>query len=297
MSEAINNAEAINNGCWITDFTLSGLATPDELNKSAQQAGLQITFKDIIPEKAFRRYSKFNWVQDGEDFESRIAFEDEERIVTGLLVLQDDKNNKKRRIQKAAIVFDKKTEKASVVVHHMSKQVVKDAADFLFNVLSLKMSHYDHHGVRPKVAAELTSLGCCRMFNGTQGSWIVPGALKEEHDAVHAWAKENLSESKVRKFQVVTGEGDTDLTESVSESITVQLEAISKELEGWNEKEKGLRPKTIANRIERLSKLQAQAEIYENALNFKMNGVNETLSAKKAEILELLNSLNEKEAA
>jgi primosomal protein N'' len=135
------------------------------------------------------------------------------------------------------------------------------------------------------------------MFNGTQGSWIVPGALKEEHDAVHAWAKENLSESKVRKFQVVTGEGDTDLTESVSESITVQLEAISKELEGWNEKEKGLRPKTIANRIERLSKLQAQAEIYENALNFKMNGVNETLSAKKAEILELLNSLNEKEAA
>jgi len=287
---------AVDNGCWITDFTLSGLATPKELNESAQKAGLSITFKDIVPEKAFRRYSKFNWVQDGEDFESRVAFEDDERIVTGLLVLADDKNNKKRRIQKGAIVFDKKTEKASIVVHHASKDVVKLAADFIFNHLVQRMTYYDHQAVRPKLAAELTSMGCCRMFGGTQGSWIVPGALKKEHDEIHAWAKQNLTDSKVRMFQVVTGDGNADLTESVSESITVQLEAISKELEGWNSKEKGLRPKTIANRMERLSKLQAQAGVYESALNFKMDSINDSLNSKKEEILELLNKLSEKAA-
>lgn len=286
----------LENGCWITDFTLSGFATPDDLNLSAEKAGLKISFKPIVPEKAFRRYSKFNWVQNGIDFESRIAHEDDERIVTGLLVLADDKNNKKRRIQKGAIVFDKKTEKIQIVVHHASKDVVKSAAEFLFNLLEQRMNFYDHQAVRPKLAAALTAIGCCRMFGGTQGSWIVPSALKEEHDKLHAWAKQNLVNSKVRMFPIVTSGNNEDLTESVSESITVQLEAISKELDCWNAKEKGLRPKTIADRIGRLKCLQEQTSIYESALNFKMDELHKTLSDKKQEVKDLLNKLDAKAA-
>ena len=283
-------------GARIVDFSLSGLATPQQLLDGSDKAGLGFVFKDIDPVKAIHRYADWVWTTGGESFESGIAFEDETYIVIGLAHKTKDGEKKIARRQKASVVYNK-NDGTFTIVNKSKLPAAAPAAQYFKNMIENKVMFYDHHAVRPKVTSFLIkSIGAIPLFPGKATSYIVPECqIDEVINLIEGFAKQALRNSRLTliKAQLEDGRTGEDLVGKVSDSLATNLQNIAEEVANWSQKDKGLRPSTISKRMAALHELEARAGMYEGALNCKMSDLKKDIQKAKLEVDELLNKIAE----
>lgn len=278
-------------GASITDFRISGWATPQELRDSAAKHNLPFVFKDIDGETAVRRYAKREFVCNKESFEAGVAFEDDTCIIVGLAVLYRE-NNKIGRKQIASLKFCKSSD--SLQAEIISDPSFSEAVIVYKNYLHRKMEFYDHHAVRPMLSRYfINEIGALPLIPGKTSSYIVPNsALDDVKNCISGFVGECFSRSRLYVIHADFQDESTvnDMKDSVKDSLSSKLNAISEELESF-ESRPTLRAKTVANRIATLSKLEAQAKVYEQALSFKMTNLKKKLQAEKEGAAEMIEKI------
>lgn len=284
-------------GCKIVDFSLSGLATPDELRQKALDLNLNLQWRDIDPVKAIRRYAKKVFQLDGDSFEGRVAYEDENTIVVGILQLES-KGKKIQRKQRASIVYDKSDWSEDLVADNCDKTRV--AAQKFSAYLNEKMFFLDHHAVRPMLVRQLLGeIGAIRLVPGKASSFVVPNEeMPRVEKLIGEFACATLKNSKLFKIDVNMEDGSTagDIKSSVKNGLAQSLQEIEDSLVEMASSEKKIRPSTISKRQLALAKFENRVERYERALQMKCDDLKSQISFIKAQASEMIDELAREKA-
>ncbi len=286
----------ITENCEIVDFKLSGLVTPEKARELASDANLPFKFQDIKPEAAISRWANHRWKSNGASFEGALAFEDDQYMVIGICKLEKVGKQKAGRKQRASLVYEKANDTLSVK-NDSNEDDVAAACQFFKEYIEKKMAFKSHHDLRVLIVRYLENqIGAARLVPERSSSFLVtPDMIPDVENLFNGFAVKALQNSRLYRIKIDASSESTkeNLQDAAKNSLTQSLLTLEEEIQTFSKSDKTVRPSTLHKRLTAIKKMEARVSQYENALNFKFEGLYEGLDSLKSQANEMMLTLTE----
>lgn len=308
-------AAAIQTGAAIVEWKLHGTRhTPDELRAKLALHGFDSGIVPNIDQTVQVKSAGAKWTQgkgNADRYRSEIGGTDADNIFIGVLKRRSDGTNRKAYDQVATLVWSKHSDSwenttVNLVDHngaqlpHAQHALHCNAAAACKKWVDNFRLYHDHSFIRPVlIQAPLKAMGAIKFCHGSSGgAQIVPITQWDNLQRLRGFVR-SLGDSTMAAIKVDASDPATmaDMVESVRDHLSGNITRVRGEIAEWRDKSKRLNSGSIGARMGEFKDLRAQAAMYAQCLQLRVDDLLAELTEAEGEAKTLLDRAMGREPA